>query len=92
VIVRIFSEGQYRLADSDAARVHELEQEYIDSVDSGDEAVFRTKFDALLTYVRDVGELLAADELEPSALILPPADITLDEARAEFTGDGLIPD
>lgn len=25
-------------------------------------------------------------------LILPPPDLSLDEARQEFTGDGLIPD
>ena len=31
------------------------------------------------------------DELAASDLILPPPDISLEEARAEFTGEGLIP-
>jgi hypothetical protein len=92
VIVRIFSEGQYRLPDDASERVHELEQAYIAAVDKGDEATFKKSFEALLAYVRESGSPLADDELEPSELILPPADITLDEARAEFTGDGLIPD
>ena len=34
----------------------------------------------------------ADDDLSGSDLILPPADITFDEASEEFTGDGLIPD
>jgi hypothetical protein len=32
------------------------------------------------------------DELVASQVILPPPDLSFDEARAEFTGDGLIPD
>jgi hypothetical protein len=31
------------------------------------------------------------DELVGSDLILPPPDVTLEEASAEFTGEGLIP-
>jgi hypothetical protein len=42
--------------------------------------------------VRAHGELLADDELEGSDMMLPPPDISLDEARTEFTGEGLIPD
>ena len=39
-----------------------------------------------------MGASLADEELEPSDLMLPPADITLEEAREEFTGEGLLPD
>ncbi len=35
---------------------------------------------------------MGEDELEPSDLILPPADLTFAEAKEEFTGEGLIPD
>jgi len=31
------------------------------------------------------------DRLEGSDVILPPPDTSLEEARAEFTGEGLIP-
>jgi hypothetical protein len=78
VIVRIFSEGQYRVDDSDRARL--------------DERAFEKAFRELLDYVRSHGALLAEDELEGSDLMLPPPDISLDEARVEFTGEGLIPD
>jgi hypothetical protein len=37
------------------------------------------------------GEPLAVDELVGSDVILPPADTTVEEAEAEFHGEGLIP-
>jgi hypothetical protein len=39
------------------------------------------------------GEPLPIDELWPASdAIVPPADLTLDEARELLTGEGLIPD
>jgi hypothetical protein len=61
-------------------------------VDAGDEAAFHEKFAALLAHVRSAGEQLDDDELEPSELMLPPPDISFEEARSEFTGEGLIPE
>jgi hypothetical protein len=34
---------------------------------------------------------VSEDRLAPSDLILPPPDVSLAEAREEFTGEGLIP-
>ncbi len=42
--------------------------------------------------MRSTGQPVGEDELEPSDVILPPADITFAEAGREFTGEGLIPD
>jgi len=35
---------------------------------------------------------LPDENLSPSEAIIPPEDLTLDEAREFFEGDGLIPD
>jgi hypothetical protein len=92
VIVRILAEGQYRLEDGVVDRLNELDNDCVAAVSAGDEVRFRTTFDALLEFVRSEGNALADDELEQSDVIVPPADISLEEAAAEFTGDGLIPD
>jgi hypothetical protein len=42
--------------------------------------------------VRERGERLADDDLSPSDLIIPPDDLSLEEAKELFSGDGLIPD
>src|SRR5207245_3655727 len=92
MIVRISGEDQYRLDDSDADRLNELENAVIAAVDGGDDDAFANAFPALLDYVRSRGTPVDEDELETSDLILPPADVTLEEASREFTGEGLIPD
>ncbi len=92
MIVRISGEGQYRLADSDAERLNELENGVVSIVEGGREDGFADAFGALLDYVRAHGTLLGDDELEGSTVILPPSDISFEEAGREFTGEGLIPD
>jgi hypothetical protein len=92
MIVRIFTEGQYRLPDEQRERLNELDNEVITVCANGDEQSFREAYDRLLEFVRSTGEPLADDELEGSDLMLPPPDITFEEAKSEFTGEGLIPD
>jgi hypothetical protein len=90
VIVRIATEGQYRLEDEQAAKLNELDNEIVAVVEAGDEEGFRRLFQEMLQVARS-GTELGDDELEESDVILPPPDISLDEAGAEFTGEGLIP-
>jgi PspAA-like protein len=92
VIVRILGEGQYRLEDGAVERLNEFDNACVAAASGGDEAQFRSAFDELLGLVRSEGEPLADEELEESQVILPPADSSLEEASAEFTGEGLIPD
>jgi hypothetical protein len=92
MIVRISGEDQYRVADSERDRLNELENAVVAVVESGREDGFADAYRALLGYVREHGERVLDDELEGSELILPPPDLTFEEAGAEFTGEGLIPD
>jgi hypothetical protein len=92
VIVRISTEDQYRLPDEDAERLNTLDNDAVAAVDAGDEERFHAIFGEMLTLVRTDGKKLGDDELEESDVILPPPDLTFDEAAHEFTGDGLIPD
>jgi hypothetical protein len=92
VIVRIFSDGQYRIPADVQARLHELDNATVSAIDSGDEGSFASNYKALVELIHTNGERLADEELVPSDLMLPPADITLEEAREEFTGEGLLPD
>lgn len=91
MIVRISGEGQYRLEDQDGA-LAKLDEDVLTALSSGQEDRFHDAFDTLLGYIRSSGQQVPEDELEPSDLILPPPDLSLAEARKEFTGEGLIPD
>jgi hypothetical protein len=92
VIVRISGEGQYRLPDGDGDRLNELDNRAVAAVEGGDEAGFRELWSQMLELVQSDGEELPDDELVESDVILPPRDVSFEEAQGEFTGEGLIPD
>ena len=92
MVVRISGEGQYRLPDGDAERLNELDDRAVSAVEAGDETGFRELWAQMLELVGADGNALPDDELVESDVILPPRDISFEEARGEFTGEGLIPD
>ncbi len=92
MIVRIATEGQYRLSDELVARVNALDNDVVAAVEAGDEPRFTDLFAQLIALIRSEGTPLPADELHGSDVIVPPPDTSLDEARHDFSGDGLIPD
>ncbi|MET7361567.1 hypothetical protein ABZS76_24385 [Streptomyces sp. NPDC005562] len=91
MIVRIMGEGQVKLADSHFAELNKLDDDLLEEMESGDEPGFRRTLHALLDKVRELGTPLPDDALEPSELILPSPDATLDEVRDMLNDDGLIP-
>ena len=92
MIVRISGEGQFRLPDEDASRLNELDNEAVAAAEAGDEAKFQELWGQMLALVESDGQELGDDELCESDVILPPRDVSFEEACGEFTGDGLIPD
>ncbi len=91
MIVRIMGEGQVKVADNHFTELNKLDDELLAEMESGDEPGFRRTLGALLEAVRRLGEPLADESLEPSELILPAEDATLDEVREMLSDDGLIP-
>ncbi|OIV37547.1 hypothetical protein BIV57_10510 [Mangrovactinospora gilvigrisea] len=91
MIVRIMGEGQVDVAESQFGRLNELDDELLSALEEGAEPRFREVLGRLLAAVREVGTPLAADALEPSELILPNGDATIDDVRKMLRDDGLIP-
>jgi PspAA-like protein len=92
VIVRLMGEGQWRVDDAVATRLNELDDEVARAVADGDEAALWRGLEALADTVRENGERLDDADLSPSDAIIPPEDLSLDEARELLDGEGLIPD
>jgi hypothetical protein len=91
MIVRISTEGQYEIADSDIPELNELDSAAVVACETTDEQGFHDAFSRLLELVRAKGTLVPDDELFGSDIILPPPDVSLQEAKTEFQGEGLIP-
>ncbi|NEC86847.1 hypothetical protein [Streptomyces sp. SID12501] len=91
MIVRIMGEGQVRLADSHLTELNKLDDVLLAEMELGDGPGFRRTLHLLLDRVRDLGEPLPDEALDPSDLILPSPEATLEEVREMLGDDGLIP-
>jgi hypothetical protein len=91
VIVRILGEGQLCVDDSALPELNDLDAKLEAAVERSDQAEFTAALGALLGRVREISTPADADTLEPSALILPQSDATMDDVRKLLTDDGLIP-
>jgi len=91
MIIRIFGEGQYELPEPALARLHELDADTESAVITGDDELFHDAYDRLLEHVRNEGMQLAAEDLRPSDLLLPPADSSVSEVARGLQALELIP-
>lgn len=92
MIVRILSEGQFTLPDDAQAKLNELDNEAVTAVESGDESRFHELFSQMIESVVSGGEPVPDEELVTADIIIPPRDLTFEEAKGEFNGEGIIPD
>jgi hypothetical protein len=91
VIVRILGEGQFKVEDAATAELNQLDADLEAAVEHGDGPAFTAALTGLLAKVRAQGTPLPPDILEPSELILPHEDSSMDEVRKLLTDEGLIP-
>jgi hypothetical protein len=93
VIIRILGQGQYVVDDQHTDDLNVLDTQLEQAVEAGDETAFRTALLALLARVRELGECLPDDALEPSVAAVPGEDATLAEVKDLLvgSGEGLIP-
>jgi len=91
VIVRILGEGQFRVDATATTELNRLDTELEAAVDRNDEVAFTAALHGMLAQVRAQGTPLPPDTLEPSDLILPHQDSSMDEVRKLLTDEGLIP-
>jgi hypothetical protein len=92
VIVRLMHVGQYRVEDRDLEGLNALDDQALQAVEAGDEEQLQRLLGQMGDAVRERGERLPDEELSVSDLVIPPPDLSLDEARELFSGEGLIPD
>lgn len=92
MIVRLMGEGQYRIDDARLARLNVLDDHATDAIEAGDAAGLARELGEIWELVQREGARLADDHLSPSEAIVPPFDLSLDEARALMSDEGFIPD
>jgi chromosome condensin MukBEF complex kleisin-like MukF subunit len=92
VIVRLMGEGQFEVDDEVAKGLNDLDEQAGQALESGDEEQFAALLRRMAEAVRTNGARVPDEALDESDAIIPPDDLSLDEARQLFEDEGLIPD
>ena len=97
-IVRIAGHGQFKINQSTMAKINEIDNEIVDVLkkDSSntktDESQFRNKIEEMASLITQEGEPLDNKEIVQSDIIVPAADLSIEEAKNMFKGEGIIPE
>jgi hypothetical protein len=92
VIVRLMGEGQFEVDDEVAKGLNDIDERAGQALEQGNEEQLRDLLRRMAEAVRTNGSRVPDDDLRGSEAIVPPDDLSLDEARELFEGEGLIPD
>jgi hypothetical protein len=79
VIVRILEDGRWDVPDELRERLSELDDHLIEALEAGDEAGYKARLTEVLELVRTKGSEVPAEEIGPSDLFVPNAEMTMAE-------------
>ena len=93
-IVRIMGQGQFTVDNSTLNRLNEIDDSIVQLVsrDRSDDTEFRNRLTELTRIVESKGKPLDPKEIIQSDIILPITDLSVDEAKKLFMGEGVIPE
>jgi PspA-Associated protein len=92
-IVRIMGQGQFTVDNETLKKLNEIDDSIVQLVnqDRSDDAEFKKRLIELTNIVEKNGKPLDSKEIIQSDIILPSADLSIDEAKNLFRGDGVVP-
>ncbi|SRR5690606_3555359 len=95
-IVRIMGQGQFTVDSTTLNKLNEIDNAIVamiaDGKDPEDSENFRKKLAELTEIVTKNGKPVDPKEIVESDIILPGPDISIEEAREIFKGEGAIPE
>ena len=91
-IVRIMGQGQFTVDNRTLKRLNDLDNAMVElvSAERSDDTEFKRKLTELNRLVVKGGKPLDPHEIIKSDIILPSADLSIDEAKKLFRGEGVI--
>jgi hypothetical protein len=93
-IVRIMGHGQFRVDNKILKKLNEIDNSIVQLVsnDRSDDVEFRKRLTEFTDIVETNGERLDPTEIVQSDIILPSPDLSIEEAKRLFKGDGVVPE
>lgn len=95
--VRIFGSGQYTISKNTLSKLNKLDNNIVkllskEEEDSKSESQFREVVSKMVSIVKKEGKPIPPEDIVASHAIIPDQQITLDEARQIFSGEGAVPE
>ena len=93
-IVRIMGQGQFMVDNKILKKLNEIDNSIVQLVsnDRSDDTEFRKRLTELTDIVEKNGKQLDPKEIIQSDIILPSPDLSIEEAKRLFKGDGVVPE
>ena len=93
-IVRIMGHGQFTVDGRTLKKLNDIDNAIVElvSAERSDDTEFKKKLTELSNLVVEKGKPLDPHEIIRSDIILPSADLSIDEAKKLFKGEGVIPE
>ena len=94
-VVRIMGRGQFKVNKETIRDINKVDNtivEILQNENKADDHEFKTKITNLVQTIISKGQKLDDKELVESDVIVPDSDISLEEAKKVFKGEGIIPD
>ncbi len=92
MIVRVMGRGQFELGSVLLDEMNKIDNEIVRLLGKNDSEGFKRELNRLIELVLKNGKPVDSKLLVGSDIIIPPHDLTLEEARRVFKGGGLIPE
>ena len=89
MIIRVMGEGQYRVDSALFDTLNTIDNRIVEDVQKGNQQEYERSLAELIGCIQREGQRIADTELVESDIIVPPADMTLAEARDVFKGTGI---
>ncbi len=93
-IVRIMGHGQFTVDSRTLKKLNDIDNAIVElvSAERSDDTEFKKRLTELSNMVVQNGKPLDPHEIIKSDIILPSADLSIDEAKKLFQGEGVIPE
>jgi hypothetical protein len=92
MIIRIMGEGQYRASEDLCNELNKIDNHIVTLVEEGKAEEYKKELVRLISGIKGRAEPLDPKEIVKSDIIVPPGDLSFEEAKAVFKGEGIFKD
>lgn len=92
MIIRIMGQGQFIVPSGIFDDLNTIDNRIVEHVAKGNEVELKKDLSNLISMIKHSGKPVRDEDIMESDIIVPPEDLTLEEAKDVFSGQGIFED